>query len=114
MLFPFFDVLSKERNLVQTCSIHSPEFFSSSSRTIEFDRYFSDPCNKNLKNVSFLSFHICDLAKIKHDNVNQMNELEEIFVLPSVKLFEGSPMLKENFLLTKWINVNMNYKEANG
>ena len=45
--------------------------------------------------------------------MNQMIGLEEIFVLPSVKLFEGSPMLKENFLLTKWINVNMNYKEAN-
>ena len=40
MLFPFSDVLSKESNLVQTHSIHSREFFSSSSRTIEFDRYY--------------------------------------------------------------------------
>ena len=34
MLFPFSNVLSKERNLVQTCFIHSLKLFSSSSRTM--------------------------------------------------------------------------------
>jgi hypothetical protein len=55
-----------------------------------------------------------DLAKMKYDNMNQMIGLKEIFVLPSTKLFVGSPMLKENFLHGKWINVNLNYRAANG
>jgi hypothetical protein len=55
-----------------------------------------------------------DLAKVKYDNMNQMIGLKEIFVLLSTKLFAGSPMLIENFLHGKWINVNMNYRAANG
>jgi hypothetical protein len=32
----------------------------------------------NVKNVSYLSFDICDLVKIKHDNMNQMIGLKKI------------------------------------
>ena len=69
-------------------------------------------CNINVMNVSFLSFDICDLAKIKHDNMNQMIGLEEIFVLPSSKLFIGSPTLRECFFLGKGNNVKMNHKKG--
>jgi hypothetical protein len=31
----------------------------------------------NVKNVSYLSFDICDLVKIKHDNMNQMIGLKK-------------------------------------
>jgi len=113
ILFHCSYVLSKERNLLKTCFINPTKFFLSSFGTIEFDRYFSDPCNTNVKNVSFLSLGICDLAKIKHDNMNQMIGLKEIFVLPSSKLFAGSPKLRECFLLGKGNNVNMNHKETN-
>ena len=67
----------------------------------------------NVKHVSFLSFDICDLAKLKYDNMNQMIGLEEIFVLPSSKLFAGSPKLRECFLLEKENNMNINCKETN-
>jgi hypothetical protein len=52
----------------------------------------------NVKNVVFLSFDICDLVKIKHDNMNQMIGLVEFFVFPSSKLFAGSPKLRECLL----------------
>ena len=45
--------------------------------------------------------------------MNQMIGLEEIFVLPSSKLFVGSPKLREYSLLEKGNNVNMNCKETN-
>lgn len=62
--------------------IHS--IFSITSGTTEFDMYFSELCNMKLHKVmkvSLLSFDICDLAKIKHDNMNQMIGLKDIFVL---------------------------------
>jgi hypothetical protein len=39
---------------------------------------------------------ILEIAKIKHDNKNQMIGSTEIFVLPSSKLFAGSPKLRVN------------------
>jgi len=70
------------------------------------------PCDTNGNNVSFLSFDICYLAKIKHYNMNEMIILKETFILPSSKLFAGSPKLREYLLYVN--NINMNYKEANG
>jgi hypothetical protein len=68
ILFPCSNVLSKERNLVQTCHTHSPKFFPPTFETIEFERYISKHlnllCNKNLynaMNVSFPSFDMIDL-----------------------------------------------------
>jgi len=54
-----------------------------------------------------------EIAKIKYDNMNQMIGLKEILVLPSSKLFVGSPKLRECFLLEKGNNVNMNHKGTN-
>ena len=113
MMFPCSYVLSKERNLLKSCSINSPKKFPSSFETIEFDTYFSDPCNMNAMNVSFLSFDVRDLVKIKHDNMNQMIGLKEIFVLPSSKLFVGSPKLRECLLHGKGNNVNMSRNGTN-
>jgi hypothetical protein len=45
--------------------------------------------------------------------MNKMIGLKEIFVLPSSKLFAGSPKLRECFLLGKGNNVNMNHKGTN-
>ena len=45
--------------------------------------------------------------------MNQMIGLEEIFVLPSSKLFAGSSKLRECFLLGQENNVNMNHEGTN-
>ena len=54
-----------------------------------------------------------DLARMKYDKMNQMIGLEEIFVLPSSKLFAGSSKLRECFLLGQENNVNMNHEGTN-
>ena len=60
-----------------------------------------------------MPFDTFDLVKIKHDNMNQMIGLKEIFVLPSSMLFADSPKLRECFLLGRGNNENMNHKGTN-
>ena len=95
----------KVRNLVQS-KAYTPKSCSSTPWSIEFKNYTSKPLNKFCYHNNFWnnisSQHPFDekfdLLKIKHDNMNQMIGLEEIFVLPSSKLFVGSPKLREYFL----------------
>jgi hypothetical protein len=54
-----------------------------------------------------------DFVKIKHDNLNQMSGLKEIFVLPFSKLISGSQNLRNYSSHQKGNNVHMNYKEDN-
>jgi hypothetical protein len=109
----------KERNPVQTCSIHSSKDFQSTCGTIEYERYISKPLHElsienywNIKYASFPSFDIFDLAKIKHDSLNQMSGLKEIFVLPFLKLILGSQNLRNYFSYQKGNNVHKNCEEG--
>jgi hypothetical protein len=70
-LFPCSYSSLKERNHVQTCSIHSSKEFQSTCGTIEYERYISKPLHElsienywNIKYASFSSFDIFDFAKI--------------------------------------------------
>ena len=110
----------KDRNHVQS-NARTQKSCSSTSWSIEFERYTSKPMNKlchnnfwNAMNAQHPFDEKLDLVKMKYDNMNQMIGLEEIFVLPSSKLFAGSLKLREYFLLGKGNNMNKNYKEANG
>jgi hypothetical protein len=114
-LFPCSYSSLKERNPVQTCSIHSSKDFQSTCGTIEYERYISKPLHElsienywNIKYASFSSFDIFDFAKIKH---NQMSGLKEIFVLPFSKLILGSQNLRNYFSHQKRNNVHKNCKE---
>jgi len=120
MLFHCSYFSSKERNLVQTCSIHSPKVFPSTSGTMEFERYISKHLNTlchmnlyNAMNVSLPSFDMIDLSMMKHDNMNKISGLEEIFVLPFSKLISGSQNLRNYFSHQKRNNVHMNCEEGN-
>ena len=51
----------------------------------------------NAMNVSLPSFDMIDLPMMKHDNMNKISGLEEIFVLPFSKLISGSQTLRNYF-----------------
>jgi len=120
MLFHCSYFSSKERNLVQTCFIHSPKVFPSTSGTMEFERYISKHLNTlchmnlyNAMNVSLPSFDMVDLPMMKHDNMNKISGLEEIFVLLFSKLISGLQNLRNYFSHQKRNNVHMNCEEGN-
>ena len=64
-------------------------------------------------NVSLPSFEMIDLPMMKHDNMNKISGLEEIFVLPFSKQISGSQTLRNYFSHQKRNNVHMNYEECN-
>jgi hypothetical protein len=110
----------KQRNLVQMCLVHSPKVFPYTCGTIEYERYITKPLHElsiknywNTRHASFTSIEMFDFAKIKHDNLNQMSGLKEIFVLPFSKLISGSQNLRNYSSHRKGNNVHMNYKEDN-
>jgi len=119
MLSPCSYLPLKERNHGQS-NAHAHKSCSPTSWSIEFERYTSKPMNKlchnnfwNAMNAQHPFDEKLDLARMKYDNMNQMIGLEEIFVLPSSKLFAGSSKLRECFLLGKGNNMNMNHEGTN-
>jgi len=64
-------------------------------------------------NVSLPSFDMIDLSMMKHDNMNKISDLEEIFVLPFSKLISSSQNLRNYFSHQKRNNVHMNCEERN-
>ena len=108
MSFPCSYFSLKEINSVQTCSIQSPIVFPTISRTMEFERYISKLLNTlchmnlyNAMNISFPSFDMIDLNKMKRDNMNHMCGLKKMLVLPSYNLFPSSQKFKNIFFHRK-------------
>ena len=74
---------------------------------------FCSESHRTATNSLFQKFELFDLALIIFENLNQLCCMKEILVLPSSKLFAGSPKLKDHFVIGEGNNVNTNCKEAN-
>jgi hypothetical protein len=95
ILFPCSYSSPKEINDMQSDGISTPNFFLFKSETNKFGSYEYEPlnkfCNKNFYDVrNSQILKMFNVAMMKSQILNQLCCLEEIIVLPSIKLFAGS------------------------